>query len=64
MKIKILYILSLLFIFSCDAFDEIISELDENEAQLEYDYYIQEGWTAIASQDYSASVSFFDYLIS
>ena len=63
MKIKILYILSLLFLFSCDAFDDIISELDESEAQLEYDYYIQEGWNAIQSQDFSNAINFFDYLI-
>ncbi len=64
MKNKLFYIISLVLFFSCDAFDEIVSELDESEAQLEYDYYIQEGWAAVASQDYSSSVDFFDYLIS
>ena len=42
MKNKLFYIISLVLFFSCDAFDEIVSELDESEAQLEYDYYIQE----------------------
>ena len=64
MKIKILYILSVLFIFSCDAFDEIISELDESEVQLEYDYYIQEGWDSVESQDFPNAINFFDYIIS
>ena len=64
MKNKLFYIISLILFFSCDAFDEIVSELDESEAQLEYDYYIQEGWAAVALQDYSSSVDFFGYLIS
>ena len=64
MKIKIFYILSLLFIFSCDAFDEIISELDESEAELEYSYYIQEGWEAIESENFLAALNFFDYIIN
>ena len=49
MKINVIYILGLLFIFSCDAFDDIVSELDENEVQLDFDYYIQEGWDSFES---------------
>ena len=64
MKINVIYILGLLFIFSCDAFDDIVSELDENEVQLDFDYYIQEGWDSFESEDFLASINFFDYILN
>ena len=64
MKINIIYILGLLFIFSCDTLDDIVSELDENEVQLDFDYYIQEGWDSFESEDFLASINFFDYILN
>ena len=63
MKTLLKYILIILFI-SCDSFDEIVGELDEEEAQLENNYYIIEGWSAIESYDYSSAIDFFDYSVS
>ena len=53
MKNIIVYILGLLLFVSCDAFDDIVSDLDENEAELESNYYIQEGWNSVQNQDFS-----------
>ena len=63
MKNIIVYILGLLLFISCDAFDDIVSNLDENEAELEPDYYIQEGWNSVQSQDFAEAVGFFNYII-
>ena len=66
MKNIIIYILGLglFLILSCDTFDEVISGLDENEVELEYNYYIQEGWNSIQSQEFDDAITFFDYIIS
>ena len=64
MKNIIVYILGLLFFISCDAFDDIVSNLDENEAELESNYYIQEGWNSFQTQDFSEAAGFFNYIIS
>ena len=64
-NIKIYILLGvLLFCLSCDAFDDAILQLDENETDLEYPYYIEEGWGAIEDQNFNASADFFDYIIS
>ena len=62
--IKIFYILLIiLFNQSCDSFDEIISELDESEIDLEFEYYIQEGWLSFQSDNYASAATFFNYII-
>ena len=64
MKNIIVYILGLLLFISCDAFDDIVSDLGENEAELESNYYIQEGWNSFQTQDFSEAAGFFNYIIS
>ena len=62
--IKILYILLIIILNqSCDSFDEIISELNESEIDLEFEYYIQEGWLSFQSPDYIGASTFFNYVI-
>ena len=63
MKNIIVYTLGLLLFVSCDAFDDIVSDLDENEAELESNYYIQEGWNSVQTQDFSEASGFFNYII-
>lgn len=63
MKTFLKYILIMLIV-SCDSFDDIVGELEEEEAQLQNNYYIIEGWNAIQSYDYLSAVEFFNYSVS
>lgn len=61
---NILYLfLIIIFNQSCNSFDNIISDLDESEIDLEFGFYIQEGWTSFQSGDFDNSSTFFDYII-
>ena len=61
--IQILSFMLLIFFVSCDALDEVVSSVEESEAELTDSYYLEEGWSSMDSQDYSSAIDFFEYLM-
>ena len=61
--IQILSFMLLMFFVSCDALDEVVSSVEESEAELTDSYYLEEGWSSMDSQDYSSAIDFFEYLM-
>ena len=62
LKQILIFSFTLLFL-SCDVLDEVVSSVEESEAELDDSYYLQEGWNAMNSQQYGEAINFFQYLI-
>ena len=60
---QILSLLLILLFLSCDALDEIASSVEEGETDLDDSYYVEEGWSAMDSEEYLDAINFFEYLL-